>query len=121
MTHTPVPWRIEGRVYPTADLNIESQELGLRVVDCVCGASDEECCANAELICRAVNSHDDLLATCDETRAALDVLLSFPRERDDHGKVFIRIDCESIFDTGAEVAALRDKLATAIAKATKEA
>ena len=66
MTHTPVPWRIQGRVYPTADLHIESQELGLRVVDCVCGASDEECCANAEFICRAVNSHDDLLAMCEE-------------------------------------------------------
>lgn len=77
-THTPLPWMPESKLTPDgADLLIVSADY---IVIADCRASDgrqghyPECVeadANAELICRAVNSHQELLDGCREALALL--------------------------------------------------
>ena len=77
MKHTPTPWKLNVKQEPTSKRNVyehgESFKLlgrgksvfGIATID---GPSNfdmqDELRANAEFICRACNSHEDLLEAC---------------------------------------------------------
>jgi len=66
--HAPLPWSVEQE--DSGGLAVLAAD-GLLAADCSIifmgeGRSEEVCGANAELIVRAVNAHDDLFAACRE-------------------------------------------------------
>jgi hypothetical protein len=65
-THTPIPWYATGKHVQSAAINEDNYVCEAE------GNSEEQANANAALIVRAVNSHDELLA-------ALTDLLEFAR------------------------------------------
>ena len=100
--HAPLPWHVG----PYYKHDIESREG--RVAECVMFGSPRAA-ANAEFIVRAVNAHDDLLATLKWAERQLAALVS----EDDGNGSFIR-------GTGTELVGFyagREQIRAAIAKA----
>lgn len=70
MSHTPTPWRLEQTAHTTAPVIVGTSPFtgGERRIARVLyevGSEDPEVWDNARKIVAAVNSHDDLLATCE--------------------------------------------------------
>ena len=62
-THTPIPWFVNGPFHIQADTHTEIPVIVADVLPLRSGDVKERD-ANADLICRAVNCHEDLLEAC---------------------------------------------------------
>jgi hypothetical protein len=67
LTHTPLPWKIDPHSDETIAICSVKDDLHIAILQPRDDESEESRReADAELICRAVNSHKGLLAACDE-------------------------------------------------------
>ena len=90
--HTALPWRCKstGRDGKPSDTHIVTDSRDVAVA-CIRGDTDHEWQANIELILRAVNSHDDLLAACKALRDIIHDDLTHARQHD-HAKAIDAAD-----------------------------